>query len=57
MPTPYPISCGGGLGDESKFHLVGLDKVCALMANGGLGVRKITTINKTLLGKWLWRSP
>ena len=27
---------------DSKFHLVRWDKVCAPIANGGLGVRKIT---------------
>ena len=40
-----------GMGDEFKIHFVGWDKVCAPIANGGLGIRKLTSFNKVLLGK------
>ena len=36
---------------DPKTHLLGWDKVCMPIANGGLGIRKLTTFNKALLGK------
>ncbi|KAB1210543.1 hypothetical protein CJ030_MR6G010839 [Morella rubra] len=36
-----------------KFHLLKWDKVCCPIRNGGLAIRRLTTFNKALLGKWL----
>ena len=41
----------GRYGGDSKQYLVGWDKVCVPMANGGLGIQKLTTFIKALLGK------
>ena len=40
----------GGLGDGFKHHLVSWSTVCSLVAQGGLGVRKVEVINRALLG-------
>ncbi|RVW72100.1 Rhodanese-like domain-containing protein 8, chloroplastic [Vitis vinifera] len=44
---------GGNL--EGKIHLVKWDVVCTEKRNGGLGLRRIATLNRALLGKWTWR--
>ncbi|KAG6675888.1 hypothetical protein I3842_15G128600 [Carya illinoinensis] len=44
-----------GLGEELKFHLVGWNKVCTPLRDGGLVVWNVRAFNEALLGKWLWR--
>ena len=44
---------GGAL--EKKSHRVKWDTVCSDKRKGGLGVRRLSTLNKTLLCKWNWR--
>ena len=44
---------GGNL--EGKVHLVKWDVVCTEKLNGGLGLRRIATLNRALLGKCTWR--
>ena len=44
---------GGAL--ERKSHLVKWDTVCLDKKKGGLGVRRLSTLNRALLCKWNWR--
>ena len=44
-----------GASDEKfKFSLVAWETVCFAIGTGGLGIRKIGSFSKVLLGKWLW---
>jgi hypothetical protein len=45
----------GGLGEESKIHLVRWSKVYSPISDGGLGIRNLLMFNHALLGKWLLR--
>ncbi|RVW44985.1 putative ribonuclease H protein [Vitis vinifera] len=44
---------GGNL--ERKPHLVRWELVCLSKSKGGLGVKSLSFLNKTLLAKWNWR--
>jgi hypothetical protein len=41
--------------DKKKYHLVKWDTVCFPKDCGGLGVLDLTTMNKSLFCKWLWK--
>jgi hypothetical protein len=45
----------GGIGNETKFHLVNWNKICTPLHAGGLGVHNFIRFNQALLGEWLWR--
>lgn len=44
-----------GDADHKGQHLVAWDHVCTCKPKGGLGLRKLSLMNKTRLRKWLWR--
>ncbi|XP_020524085.1 uncharacterized protein LOC110007423 [Amborella trichopoda] len=41
--------------NQRKYHLVAWDKVCTPVNMGGLGIRKLKSMNLDLLSKWWWR--
>ena len=45
----------GGLADKVKLHLVNWKYVCQSIQSGGLGIKRFTSLNTALLGKWLLR--
>lgn len=44
----------GGV-DDRGLNLVAWDIVCSLKSCGGLGLRRLSLMNKALICKWLWR--
>ena len=41
----------GALGERSKIHLVKWSNVCKAKNFGGLGIRRLHSLNQALLGK------
>ena len=44
-----------GTDDHKRYHLVSWDLVCLPKSQGGLGIRKISHLNQSLLAKHPWR--
>ena len=40
---------------ERKIHLINWNTVCSSKEKGGLGVRSLSTLDRALLDKWIWR--
>ena len=38
-----------------KIPLINWSTVCSSKENGGLGIRNLSSLNRSLLGKWEWR--
>ena len=49
--TQWDFLWGGGNLD-TKIHLVNWETVCTSKKGGGLGIRSLLNLNKSLLGKW-----
>ncbi|KAG9444362.1 hypothetical protein H6P81_015702 [Aristolochia fimbriata] len=44
-----------GSSEDFKYHLVNWKKVCLPKDMGGLGIRKVSAVNKAFMLKWCWR--
>jgi len=42
-----------GMEGEKKLHLVNWKTICMTKEEGGLGIKDLVQVNRTLLGKWL----
>ncbi|GMI64817.1 hypothetical protein HRI_000151000 [Hibiscus trionum] len=45
----------GESNEKAKIHWVGWNQICSSKSAGGLGVVNLEILNKSLLGKWIWR--
>ena len=45
----------GGDNLDKKIHLINWGTVCSNKEKGDLGIRRLTKLNQSLLGKWNWR--
>jgi hypothetical protein len=43
------------LEEKKRYHLVNWNTICLPKDCGGLGVLDLTTMNQSLLCKWLWK--
>ena len=40
---------------DRKIHNVNWEIVCSSKDRGGLGIQKLSSLNKAFLGEWCWR--